>query len=164
MIPKLEKILFCTQMGPNAGLIFRHAFALATRFGARITVLHVRQILTRDQEGLVEGYAGKGSLHDVTEREGFQAMDELRARIKEFFSAEMGGSDWHEFVEQIIVMKGNAKEEIVRHIDTVGADMVVMGAHRYGLIDLLVGTTPQRVIAKSKVPVLVVPVPDREGD
>jgi nucleotide-binding universal stress UspA family protein len=159
MITKLDKILFCTQLGPNAGLIFRHAFAMASKFEAKITVLHVRQVLTPEQEGLVEGYTGKGSLHDVTEREEKEAIEDLHHRIEAFFAAEIGKGDWHQYVERIIVMKGNAKKEILRHIKSVGADLVVMGAHRYGLLDLLLGTTTQSVIAHSKVPVLVVPVP-----
>ncbi|MDH3216278.1 MAG: universal stress protein [Candidatus Krumholzibacteria bacterium] len=154
----MKKILFCTQLGPNSTLVFRHAFAIASAFGAKITVLHVREVLTQEQEGMVEGYAGKGTLHDVTEREEHQAMDDMRSRIEEFFTAEVGETDWRKHVEKIILLKGDAKEEIVRHIDSVQADLVVMGAHRYSLIDLLLGTTPQRVIAKSKIPVLVVPV------
>ena len=112
MITRLDKILFCTQLGPNAGLIFRHAFAMASKFDAKITVLHVRQVLTPEQESLVEGYTGKGTLHNVTEREEHNAMDDLHRRIETFFAADIGKGDWHQFVEQIIVMKGNAKKEI----------------------------------------------------
>ena len=161
MITKLETILFCTQLGPNSTMIFRHAVAMASKFGAKITVLHVRQVLTPQQEGMVEGYTGKGSLHDVTEREEHVAVDDLHGRVKAFFAAdaEVSEADWHRYVNEIIVMKGNAKKEIVRHIETIKADLVVMGAHRHGLLDLLLGTTTHGVIAKSKVPVLVVPVP-----
>lgn len=159
MIPQIRKILFCTQMGPSSGLILRHACALARCHDARITVLHVHAMLTESQEGLVESYAGKGKLHEAVESEEHQEEDALHRMIEDFFTAEIGPDAWREMIDGIVVAEGRAKDQILAHIEAVGADIVVMGGHRHGLIEMLLGSTTQQVIAKSKVPVLVVPVP-----
>lgn len=159
MIPKIEKILFCTQMGKSSGLILQHACCLARCHEARITVLHVRGVLTQSQEGLVESYAGKGRLHDVVDREEHEAEDTLHRTIETFFTAEIGADAWREMIDGIVVVPGRAKDQILAHIEKIGADIVVMGGHRHGLMELLLGSTTQQVIEKSQVPVLVVPVP-----
>ena len=131
MIPKLEKILFCTQMWPTAMNVYRHAYAMAVRFEAKIEE---------------------------------DAIAALQKAIEEFFSAEIGAGDWGRYVERIVVMRGAAKDEILKQIDSVGADLVVLGGHRPGLLDLLIGSTASRVIGESKVPVLVVPESPNRGE
>lgn len=158
MIPDLKHILYCTQIGPNALSIFRYAYSLAEKYGAKITVLHVREVLSHTQEALVEGYSGKGRLHRVVEREESEARELLEERITEFFSREIGRASWDEVLEGIVMVEGRAPREIVKQIKAVKADMVVMGSHRAGLMDLLLGSTSQKVIQSSRVPVLVVPV------
>ena len=160
MIPEIKRVLFCTQIGPHSLSIFRYAYSLAERYGAKIVVLHVREVLLPSQEALVEGYSGKDTLHPVVEREEEEALETIEDRIHEFFSREIGRDSWDEVVESIIVAEGRARREIVKHIESVGADMVVMGSHRLGLMELLVGSTSQKVIQSSRVPVLVVPILD----
>jgi nucleotide-binding universal stress UspA family protein len=53
------------------------------------------------------------------------------------------------------VRVGNAVDEILRHADENGVDLIVMGTHgRSGLVHLLVGSVTERVVRASKVPVL----------
>ena len=56
-------------------------------------------------------------------------------------------------------------DEIVRQAAEIGADIIVMGAHRRSfLIDALLGSTSEKVIRKSSVPVLVIQVPEGEQE
>ena len=161
MIPVFQKILYCTQMGPDAPKIFRHALSIAERFGSKIVVLHVHETLRPDQKGMVEGYAGKGSLEEVVEHEEREEVAELHRRVEQFFVDEVHQHHWDRFVEEIVVAEGKTTDQILRYVEKTGADLVVMGSHRYGLLDVLLRTTSQRVIAKGRVPVLVVPIDGR---
>lgn len=158
MLPNLDRILYCTQMGPRAPFIFRHALALAERFDAKIVVLHVHETIRPDQKGVVEGYAGKGSIQSVVEREEQEEVAELHRRVRNFFADELAEENWSSVVEEIVVAEGKPKQQILRYVEKTGADLVVMGSHRHNLLDVLLGTTAQGVIAKGKVPVLVVPI------
>lgn len=158
MLPELQRILYCTQMGPKAPYIFRHALSLARHFDAKITVLHVHGALRPDQRGVVEGYAGKGRLDSAVEHEEREEYTQLHDRVKAFFADELGRVDWHDVIEEIVVAEGKPRDAILRYVEKTGADLIVMGSHRHHLLDVLLGTTAQGVIAKGKVPVLVVPV------
>lgn len=161
MMPKIQTILYCTQMGPRAPQIFRYALALAESFAARIVVLHVHETLRPSQSGMVEGYAGKGALESAVIEEERHEVADLRQRIQEFFTQEMSDGRWERFVEEIVVAEGRATAQILRYVEKTGADLVVMGSHRHNLLEALLGSTSQGVIAKGRVPVLVVPIEER---
>jgi nucleotide-binding universal stress UspA family protein len=55
------------------------------------------------------------------------------------------------------VAEGRAKVEILRMIDEMHADLVVMGTHgRSGLSHVLLGSVAERVVRTSPVPVMTV--------
>ncbi|MHB8763582.1 MAG: universal stress protein, partial [Deferrisomatales bacterium] len=111
MLPEIRRILFCTQLGPNAAYIFRYAFLLAQKLGARITALHVVETLTPAQEALVEGYVGPGTLHALVEREEKSAADRLRNRLARFCAQAAGPAGCGELIEEIALAEGTAAEQ-----------------------------------------------------
>ena len=78
LLPDIKKILYCTRIGPNSAYIYRHAMALAEKFDAAITVLHVMETLTPDQEARINGYIGPDSIHDVVEHEEKDALVRIK--------------------------------------------------------------------------------------
>lgn len=60
----------------------------------------------------------------------------------------------------IAVLKGNAGEEILKQITECGIDLVVMGTQGLeGARRMMFGSTTERVLRESRVPVLAVPAP-----
>lgn len=165
-LPEVRRILYCTQLGPNAAYIFRYAYALAEKLGAKITVLHVVETLTSRQEAMVEGYAGQGSLHKVVEREERGVEARLRKRIQKFCQAVVGKPDCSDLVERILVAEGHRPSDVIlRHVADTGADLVIMGAHAESTaLASLMGSTAQRVVRRCPVPVLTVQVPDGQQE
>lgn len=166
MLPEIRRILYCTQLGPNAAYIFRYAYRIAEQFGARITVLHVVETLTPEQEARVEHYVGPGTLHAVVEREERSAEARLKERIQAFCAKTGGGEACEERIERVSVMEGHdPAEAILEQARAVGADLIVMGAHAdSSILDALVGTTAQKVVRRSPVPVLTVQVPEGQQE
>ncbi len=161
MVPEIKKILYCTRIGPNSAYIFRYAAAMARQFQARITVLHVVSALTPEQEALIDGHIGPKSIHTVVEREEEAAAARIRGHLEIFCSRAAGNIDCSTLVEDIRVREGSAAEVILAQAAECGADMIVMGAHATSsLLHAIMGSTAQKVIRKSAVPVLVVQVPD----
>ncbi|MBE0617229.1 MAG: universal stress protein [Proteobacteria bacterium] len=161
MLPQVKTILYCTQMGPRAALIFRYAYLLAEKLDARIVALHVVETLSTDQEVMVERYVGAGTLEKFTEREEQGAAAELERRIRVFCRQEVGAENCDAKVEKIVVAEGQAATQILRHVGEQGADLVVMGAHaRSPVMKAVLGSTAQRVIRGSPVPVLLVRIPE----
>lgn len=82
-----------------------------------------------------------------------KAKDTLRTALRDF-ALEHIPTD---VKTQLVVADGKAYEGILRVVDKVGADLIVMSTHkRKRLQDYLVGTNAMRVLQQSKVSVLVV--------
>jgi len=61
-----------------------------------------------------------------------------------------------------LMVQGPTAETLFEMIDKLEADMVVMGSHGRGaLYKAFVGSVSQQILAESRVPVLIVPSPDR---
>ena len=161
MLPTFERILYCTQLGPNTSYVFRHAYALAKKYGAELHVLHVVQAPTALQRQVIDGWAGEGVIEQVIDQQEDEQMARIPRRIAEFCTLEMGDENWREVVAKIIVAEGKAHQQILDHIESLGADLVVMGAHaESSVLERLMGNTAARVIQRSPVPVLICQVPD----
>jgi nucleotide-binding universal stress UspA family protein len=161
MLPRIETILYCTDMGQNAPYVLRYAFFLAQHLSARIVVLHVLETLSARQRALVEGYAGQGELAKLIERAHKEAAERLPKRIAAFCEQEAGGEDWQKMIADVVVEEGRAADQILRQVEATAADLVVIGAHTESpLLDSLVGSTTRKVLRDCPVPVLTVQVPE----
>lgn len=165
MLPEIRSILYCTQMGPNAPYVFRWAYTLAKRFEARVHVLYVIEGLTKRQRAMVEGYSGHDSLSAIIEKAEAEAAARLPRRLEAFFEKNAPDDHWQDFVGELVVGHGHATEEILRHAERTGADLIVAGAHRSeSFVETIVGSTARRLTERSPVPVLVVRVPEGHQD
>jgi nucleotide-binding universal stress UspA family protein len=160
MLPKIDTILYCTGLGPNAEHIFRYAYSLAQQFGAKIVALHVMETLSRRQRAMVEGYSGLGSLSELLEKAKRDAATALPKRIEELCKLEAPDADWRQIVAEVILAEGHVAEEILELVEAKGADIVVIGVH--GESSLTLGSTARRLVRECPVPVLTVRVPEGE--
>ena len=165
LLPDIKKILYCTRIGPNSAYIYRHAMALAEKFDATITVLHVMETLTAEQEALIDGYIGPGSIHDVVEHEEQDAVARIKKHLNRFCSRLGEENSCSYRVEKIVVAEGHPAEEIVKQAKSTGTDLIVIGAHaESSILDALLGSTTEKVIRKSSTPVYVVQVPEGQQE
>lgn len=130
---------------PSRGAL-RYAVTIAARFGAGVTVLTVNDpllVAAADMAG------GAGSL----------AAD-ARTEIEKFFLDTLGGTPPSVEVE-FAVTAGAAASEILRVSRDDGARLIVMSSHgATGIRKLFFGSTTERVLRETSVPVLVTPAVD----
>jgi nucleotide-binding universal stress UspA family protein len=161
MLPTFDRILYCTQLGPNTSYVFRYAYMLAKKFGAELHVLHVVDAPNELQRQVIDGWAGEGVIEQILEEQEDEQLHRIPKRIAEFCTREIGDEDWTQVVTKIIVSEGRAHRQILEHVDSLKADLVVMGAHaESSLIERLMGNTAERVLQRSPVPVLICQVPE----
>lgn len=140
----IKTILFATDFSEGSARACDMARTLAALSGARLHVLHVI-----------------GELVDKRSRMLTSEVVDTLAREVERHAVE----DMHRFVDanfaglttttEIVI--GVAHEEVVDQARKVGADLIVMGTHgRTGLEKMLVGSTAEKVVRSSPVPVLTV--------
>ena len=169
---KIKKILFATDLSKNALYSFGYAVSLANLYGAGLTLLHVLPEVSESLDAHVVGYIEADRWEEIKNRnfrdvqEALQGRLKARAAVKEaldqFCRNTRAISVDHEFVtDEILVERGNPVKLIIKCAEEKNCDLIVMGAHGHGaLIDAMLGSTTQRVVRRSKTPVLVVRLPE----
>jgi nucleotide-binding universal stress UspA family protein len=132
-----ETILVPTDGSDQSDAAVDHAVELARHHGSEIHVLYVADS-NRDSLTM-QG----GEVVDALEQEGDQIVSEALDRAD-------AGTD---IVSEVLT--GDPVETILDYADSIDADLVVMGtAGRRGLDRYLLGSTTERVVRLSPVPVL----------
>lgn len=140
----IKKILFATDFSKGSENAFSYAFSLARKYGARLDVIHVVQEML-DMTGF---YIPHISV-EVIEREMEEAAEK---KIKDFCKDKIKGVEYEAHLKRGVPFK-----EIIETAGAVGADVIVMGTHgRSGVDHVLFGSTAEKVVRKSTIPVLTV--------
>lgn len=120
----------------------RWAVAMAVKFKGQVTVLTVVEPLLA---------------HAADTRFGVDLARETDATLREFVATSLPRAGWVPAVE-IAVRVGDAPAVILETTDGGRVDLVVMGTHGLGGVKkLLLGSTTERVLRQTRVPVLGVP-------
>ena len=134
-----ETILVPTDGSSQSDAALDHAVTLAHHHDATIHILYVADT---NRDSLT---AQGGEVVDALELEGDRITSEAVERVEP-------GVDVVDTVEA-----GDPVETILDYAASVGAELVVMGTHgRRGLDRYLLGSTTERVVRLSSIPVLTV--------
>jgi nucleotide-binding universal stress UspA family protein len=138
-----KNILVATDFGEAARHAGDVASELATKFGAKLTVMHVWTVPT-------PAYAESIALPlDRIQKAADEAMESEAKRLRAAFG-EL----------RTIVVPGVAWRAIVEAAQEHGFDLIVIGTHgRRGVPRLFLGSVAEKVVRASPVPVLTVHSP-----
>lgn len=138
-----ETIVVPTDGSSQSDAAVDHAVELARHHGSEIHVLYVAD---SNRDSLT---TQGGEVVDALEQEGDQIVSEAVERADA--GTDIAGD----------VLTGDPVETILDYADSVDADLVVMGtAGRRGLDRYLLGSTTERVVRLSSVPVLTIRADD----
>ncbi|WP_022664987.1 universal stress protein [Desulfospira joergensenii] len=163
MVPEIKKIFYATDLSENARFAFGYAADMARRYNAKITILHVMEDMLPSMENLVHDVVGEDRWKKLIAEKYEYVTEKIKTRIEDFCQ-EMGSviESCPLLVDDIIIEKGNPTEEILHGAKKAEADMIVMGNRGYNILkDGLIGGTARRVVRQSKIPVLVIRLPDK---
>jgi nucleotide-binding universal stress UspA family protein len=143
MLP-IKTIFHPTDFSGPSEYAFRLACSLARDYKAKLVVLHV------DMPPVTIGEV-------ITYMEPREYKEKLWDEFRRLEASEPGIRDLR--VETKLV-EGNPPKEILRTINEIKPELVVMGTHgRTGLSRLLMGSVAEEVVRKSPFPVLTVKTP-----
>lgn len=137
MMP-IRTILLPTDFSAPSEAALELACSLARGYGARLVILHV---VTYEMTA--------GGMMAAPMDPGYyrHALNEVRDRV-------VGPSPG--FPVETSLREGIPAEEVLRAVDDVGADLIVMGSHgRTGLGRLLMGSVAEAVMRRADCPVLL---------
>jgi len=173
-LPKVDvkKILYATDLSENARFAFAYAVSLADLYGAKITLLHVLPEVSELMDKHVVGYIDADRWEEIKAQHFTEAKEALIGKRKghlaikdvlhQFSEKVKQGQAGEGFItDDIIVERGNPVEQILKHAEERSCDLIVMGTHGHGTLeDVMIGSTARRIVRRSKMPVLVVRLPE----
>ena len=177
ILPKVEvnKILYATDLSENARYAFAYAVSLADLYGASITFIHVLPEVPDLLDKNVIGYISAERWEEIKSQNVEEARDAIigkrrghlaiRDALHQFSENVKESREGEGFVtDDIIVVRGNPVEEILKYSEENNCDLIVMGTHGQGtLADAMIGSTARRVLRRSPKPVLVIRLPEEES-
>lgn len=146
MTTHYEHIIVPIDFSAHSGAAARWAALWQRRTGARVSVLHARQLEA-------PAFLGRDEMEAVA-REDRETRRLAREEAVRFLAQQVGPVDWDIFLEE-----GDPVQQILAHGD--GDHLVIMGTHgRRGARRWMLGSVAEAMVYANRLPVLVVHVPE----
>lgn len=144
-----KTLLFATDFSEGASQAIDHARQLAKLTGARLHLLHVITELADKRRRRIPADVIDTFIREITRH----AEEDMESFKEEYFAdaPDLGFKVTYE------VSIGTGHEDIIKAAETIKADLIILGTHgRTGIEKVLVGSTAERVVRNSHIPVLTV--------
>ena len=140
-----KAILFATDFSEGSDFAFQSALSLARKYDSKLIVVHII-----NEPVDFRGFYVPHISFDKLEEEIEQGAEKL---MEKFCRTHMG--DFTHF--ESFVFPGIPYDEIIKKAVEFNADLIVLGTHgRTGLDHVLFGSTAEKVVRKSPVPVMTI--------
>jgi nucleotide-binding universal stress UspA family protein len=138
-------ILFATDFSESSEHAFQYALSLARKFDSRLGIIHVINEPV-DLRGFYVPHISFDRLEEEIEQGAWKMMEKFRQSQADDYPKT-----------ELFVVPGIPYDEIIRKADEFGADLIILGTHgRTGLDHVLFGSTAEKVVRKSPVPVMTI--------
>jgi nucleotide-binding universal stress UspA family protein len=175
MIAPIKKILFTTDLSKQTRYAFDYAISLANCYGASLTILYVMEEFTAAQSANLQAFIGDERWEDLRQTHEQEVRQILigkknEGRMIHEALGDMVASTQKDFktpgvaADEIVVTQGDPVDCILHEVEARACDLIVMGYHPRGrLEEAIIGSVSRSVLRRSKVPVLLVRLPEQGG-
>ena len=166
MIPKIQKILYATDLSPNSVYALRYAINSAIKHNADIIILHVFEKVDPASNAMLDLYLYEKKHQEILNKNIAEAKALIKNRLRAILDKEL--KEQPEFaakVKSTEVCEGFPAEKILSKAEELNCDEIIMGTHSKGIIaNTFLGSTAKRVLRRTRKPVFIIPLPKGETD
>lgn len=156
MLPDIDTILYASDISEGSRPAFRMAVKQALENNARIVFLHAIEPINTEH---VEDYLPANASRKHTAQLMDNYKSRIETRIRAFLDSELETGSQLSQPPIVKVISGKPDKVILRAAIALKASMIVMGDREISTISrVFLGSTAQKVIHQSSVPVLIVPL------
>ncbi|MBB3141451.1 universal stress protein [Halomonas organivorans] len=159
MLPTIKTIVYASDITTGSRPAFRMAIEQAVKHDARIIFLHAIEPMDTDTSDMVRDYLLSQAQLKHTRQLLDQYRSKIEKRISDFLRSEIPDGTHLKQAPEIEVATGRPDEVIVNIAQQQQADMIVMGDRGGSAASrLFLGSTTQKVMQQTRIPVLIVPL------
>jgi len=158
MLPKMQTILYATDLSPRSPEVFRYAMSVAQQYGGKIVILHAMEPLSPFAKSMVDLYISKEQGEKLHAGAVERMRETVRQRLELFCTEELcRDPEGRDRVADVRILDGRPSEVILAEAARLKPDLIVLGSHGHTAVgEVLLGTTAHRVTQRATVPVLLV--------
>ncbi len=162
MEPKIDRILYATDLSQNAQYAFRYAVSMAEKYEAKITIVHIVERIPDSMNAYIKQVFGAEEWEQKLQENKQRMINEIKSRVEKVCNEKTGSETvCLNLVEETIVKRGVAAHEILGFARKLDSDMIILGSHGNRVVmDAFMGNTARKVVQGSPIPVLVVRLPE----
>lgn len=140
-----KTILFATDFSEGSVFAFQSALSIARKFDGKLVIVHIINEPI-DLRGFYVPHISFDKLEEEIEQGAEKLMEKFcRNNMKDFNNFES------------YVLPGIPYDEIIKKAVEFNAELIVLGTHgRTGLDHVLFGSTAEKVVRKSPIPVMTI--------
>lgn len=166
MIPKIQNVLYATDLSKNSAYAFRYAVNTARKHDAKIHILHVIDTISPQAKAQVMSYIDAEEFAKLYEESKERLHRQIEERLQQFAEIEL--KDDPETLKRVVgihVVQGDPAAVILDKTDELQCDTIIMGTHGKGLVGhAFLGSVSERVLRRVRKPVYIIPLPKGETD
>jgi nucleotide-binding universal stress UspA family protein len=149
---KIKNVLIALDYNPTAQKIAELGFAFAAAMQAKITLATIYENYTDYTPVIYDpimGFTGYTESDKISQELILTKSQKFLEKTKKHLGDEN---------ISIIVKEGSSAKEILNIAKEIKADMIVIGSHSKRWLDkLIIGSTTEKVLKHSKIPMLIIP-------
>ena len=166
MIPRIQNILYATDLSENSAYAFRYAVNSAQKHSAKIHLLHVVEMLHPAIAVQFSLHLEEGQIEKLKQEKRDQQLQRIRVRLQEFAKRELKDEpEGLKMVGKVWVVEGDPATEILKKMDDLQCDILIIGSHGKGfLAQAFLGSVAEKVLHRIHKPVYIIPLPKGDTD
>jgi nucleotide-binding universal stress UspA family protein len=166
MIPKIQNVLYATDLSKNSAYAFRYAVNTARKHDAKIQILHVIEPISPMAKAHVLMFIDETKLDQLDQDSKKNLRRRIEERLKQFAERELKDDpETLKRVAGIHLAEGDPATVILDKTDELGCDMIIMGTHGKGAVShAFLGSVSEKVLRHIRKPVYIIPLPKGETD
>jgi len=156
---KMKTILHPTDFSVPSNYALEYAVACATEFEAKLCILHVIHDVQIGTYFGMPALPSPSPLVIEPDQIMLQIEKQVTKALEEILPPEVRGA----LPVEYLIRHGAPFLEIIRCAEQIGADLIVCGTHgRTGLKHAIIGSVAEKVVRKSRCPVLSIRHPEHK--
>jgi len=159
MLPKLQTIIYACDLDNQTQAAMELVLSLASTNDAKVILMHAMEPLSTQASHMINNYMSedvrnamrKDAIDDTTKR-----MDILLSGMMDKYEKELSALNTP---PEKVIANGTPADCVQRLAKEKNADLIVMNSRTHSRLgQMMLGSTANKVIHSSNIPVLVVPI------
>lgn len=159
MLPQVNTILYACDLDGKTQSALGLVFNLALANKAKVIIMHAMEPLSTQASNMVSSYIPEESIKAMREEAIKSVEDRMEKELSTFMDDNKEALAGLAFPPETMIVNGIPSEAIEKTAEIKSADMIVMNSRTHSRLgQMIIGSTANKVIHHSRIPVLVVPI------